>query len=330
MTAACFQPMPPALLAEVKSNIARIRQQTPAVARMPGNSLGRDFVVGDIHGAFNLVRQAMRAVHFDQKLDRLFCCGDLIDRGSESHVASRFLAANFVRSIMGNHEADLLDVYAELAQEGDGNDELPIQALAKIDFNGMRWLQETSPQDRAAVLEAIAALPLAIEVETPRGLAAIIHGEVPIGMDWPTFRQGLIERDEKITESCLYGRTRIQMGSHEPIRGIDRVYCGHTPQFEGAVRLGQVMFLDTGGVFSQMEKTRANHPMASLTMAGMCFSTGLLTAAPRFAQVREPTSGEMVQTTAIRLLYCHDVVTPFNSSWVDHSDAEADNTGPSP
>ena len=70
------------------------------------------------------------------------------------------------------------------------------------------------------------------------------------------------------------------MGSHEPIRGIDRVYCGHTPQFEGAVRLGQVMFLDTGGAFSQMEKTRANHPMASLTMAGMCFSTGLLTAAP--------------------------------------------------
>ena len=319
-----FQPMSPALLTEVKETIARNRAQAPAVIRLSANAKGRDFIVGDIHGAFNLVRQAMRAVNFDQSKDRLFACGDLIDRGGESPVAARFLAASFVHSIIGNHEHDLLDVYSQLTVEGDGEDELTIQALAHINFNGMRWLEHTDPHERAAVLRAISKLPKAIEVETPRGIVGIIHGEVPIGMDWKTFRQGLIDKDPATTEACLTGRTRSKRGTNELIQGIDRIFCGHTPQFEGAQRLGNVFFIDSGAVFSQMDGVKKNHPQAALTMAGLSFATTDLNADPRFAQVVDHALGQARESTDIRLLDGPDGTGPFNSSWLTTGEPGAD------
>lgn len=296
-----FQHMPTSLLKEVQATIVSNRQQAAPVVRIKANSAGRDFIVGDIHGAFNLVRQAMRAVNFDQSKDRLFSCGDLVDRGSESTAAARFLAASFVNSIMGNHEWDLLDVYAGLSIEGDGNDELAIQALAKANWNGMRWLGTTTPDERAALLRAFSKLPLAMEVETPRGLVGIVHGEAPIGMDWTTFRQGLMERDKSITDSCLTGRERIKRGRHELVKGIDRIFCGHTPQFQGAQRLGNIFYVDSGAVFSQMDGLKDDYPGASLTMAGLVFSTGAL--------LERNEGGD------IRLLDGPGI-GPFNSSWL--------------
>lgn len=56
------------------------------------NLAGRDFVVGDIHGAYDLVIQGMKAARFNPTCDRLFAVGDLIDRGPGSHRAARFLS----------------------------------------------------------------------------------------------------------------------------------------------------------------------------------------------------------------------------------------------
>lgn len=54
------------------------------VLRLPENTRGRDFVVGDIHGAFDKVEAAMAKVGFDVERDRLLSVGDLVDRGAES------------------------------------------------------------------------------------------------------------------------------------------------------------------------------------------------------------------------------------------------------
>lgn len=268
-----FQHMSADLLAQIQSTIASNLAKAPVCYRLKSNPKGRDFVVGDIHGSFDLVRRAMRTANFDKSKDRLFACGDMVDRGVESPTVSRFLKAPFVHAVMGNHEWNLLQAYQNLSIEGDGEDELPIHALAHANWNGMGWLGTTSPDQRAAVLCAISQLPLAIEVETPRGLLGIIHGEVPIGMDWPAFRKGLEQRNSAIIESCLEGRSRFQNGTHELIRGIDRVFCGHSVQIEGARRLGNVFYIDTGAVFSQFSSTRKDYPAAALTMANMRFST---------------------------------------------------------
>lgn len=70
----------------------------------PMNERGRDFVVGDIHGAFDLVAQGMRRVKFDPKVDRLFVNGDTVDRGEESIRARNFLSLPYVFCNAGNHE----------------------------------------------------------------------------------------------------------------------------------------------------------------------------------------------------------------------------------
>ena len=313
-----FQPMSPAMLADVKATIVTNRAKSPLVRRLKANALGRDFVVGDIHGTFEVVRQAMRRVGFDKTKDRLFSCGDLVDRGIESETAAKFLAAECVYAVMGNHEDDLIDLYMALEVKGDGVDELPVQALAARNWNGMRWLEQVTPEQRAAVVKAVSAMPLVIELETPRGLVGLIHGEVPIGMNWATFVQGIERRDKKITEACLFGRKRSELACHDRVLGIDRIFCGHTTMFDGAARQGNVFFLDTGAVFSQREDMAARHPKAALTMANTCFATGLLAG---------PGQKDLGQAPdAIRILGqdADGSEGPFNSSWVDGPDAGGD------
>ena len=81
------------------------------VRRVP-EALGRDFVVGDIHGAFDILMKALEAVGFNPKTDRLFSVGDLVDRGNYSQLALEFLSEPWVFAVRGNHEQMLLDMYA--------------------------------------------------------------------------------------------------------------------------------------------------------------------------------------------------------------------------
>lgn len=302
-----FQYMSAELLVEVQSTIAGNLAKSPVFYRLKPNDKGRDFVVGDIHGSFDLVRQAMRSAQFAQSEDRLFSVGDMVDRGGESATVSRFLKAPCVHAVMGNHEWNLLQVYQSLAIDGDGEYELPIHALAHTNWNGMGWLGTTSPEQRAEVLCAISKLPLAIEVETPRGVVGLIHGEVPMGMDWPTFRKGLESRNPAIVESCLEGRSRDQGGKHELIQGIDRVFCGHSVQFDGAKRLGNVFYIDTGAVFTQLDRTRDGYLNAGLTMANMRFPTGLLSG---------KDVCDSVMKSPVRVIN-GDARCCFNSSWIE-------------
>lgn len=59
--------------------------------KLGANEIGRDFVLGDIHGAYDLVIQGMREVRFNGHKDRLLVVGDLIDRGPGSHRVLEFL-----------------------------------------------------------------------------------------------------------------------------------------------------------------------------------------------------------------------------------------------
>ena len=80
------------------------------------NEAGRDFVVGDIHGMFDRVQEALSKVNFDRDRDRLFSVGDLIDRGRQSREVVRFLDQPFVHAVCGNHEDALLQMHAGSAQ----------------------------------------------------------------------------------------------------------------------------------------------------------------------------------------------------------------------
>ena len=68
------------------------------------NPNGRDFVVGDIHGCWSKLTDDLKQLNFNFDTDRLFCTGDLVDRGPESHLALEWLAYPWFHSVRGNHE----------------------------------------------------------------------------------------------------------------------------------------------------------------------------------------------------------------------------------
>ncbi len=215
------------------------------VVKLGGNPAGRDFAVGDIHGAFDLVLRAMDEANFDPARDRLFSVGDLIDRGPGSHRCARFLAQPYVHAVRGNHEDMLIDLYA--------NGEPPREALGWMAArNGLGWWLDASPEVRQDTLDAIRLLPLAIEVDTPRGAVGFIHADVPASMDWQTFLAGIDAGDKSIIETALWGRDRIQVENNDGVPGVGRVFVGHTPRWGGLRRYGNVYAIDTGAVFGDM------------------------------------------------------------------------------
>ena len=236
----------------------------PRVVRLPMNTRGRDFLAGDIHGSYQLVVEAMRAVQFDQTRDRLLCVGDLIDRGPESHRTVKFLAQPWVHAVRGNHEEMALTALA------DGADPAILEFMAAR--NGMGWLRDAGSEMQQAIVDAITPLPYVIEVETPRGLVGLVHADVPKEMTWQQFTAAVEAGDEQVLETAVWGRDRLHQNDESGVEGIGRVFVGHTP-VNRLLRLGNIYAIDTGACYRM-----ANiHNAGALTFVEACSMTGVIT-----------------------------------------------------
>lgn len=222
-------------------NAERRLGTAPPVLRLPRNYIGRDFVVGDIHGAYDLVIEGMEKVSFDVSRDRLFSVGDLVDRGVGSARCREFLAKPYVFAVRGNHDDDLLQVSHEVAQ-----------LLARVNYNGMAWLSGIEANGFSEIQAAFAQLPVVIEVDTARGLVGMVHGDVPAGMCWQDFVAAVKRGDEQTIECALNGRDRMLGGHAAGVEGVGRVYVGHCVNWEGPRQLGNVIGIDTGAVFREV------------------------------------------------------------------------------
>ena len=212
-----------------------------AYRMLEANSVGRDFVVGDVHGMFDRVDQALTAVEFDPARDRLFCVGDLIDRGPQSAEVVKFLKRPYVHAVCGNHEDGLLQLHAGSKQPDD-----------EMWLVGAEWWRDLSVSKRRTVVARLRRLPLVIEVTTPRGNVAFLHADVPGGLTWPVFVSALKRDPDTVRQTVLWGRRRIERADTSGVEGIGRVFVGHTPQWGGLRRYGNVYAIDTGAVFGWM------------------------------------------------------------------------------
>lgn len=75
----------------------------------PPNEHGDDFVVGDLHGHRQALMEELTRQGFDPARDRLFCTGDLIDRGPDSFGTLGLIFEPWFHFVRGNHEDDLPD-----------------------------------------------------------------------------------------------------------------------------------------------------------------------------------------------------------------------------
>ncbi len=199
------------------------------------NTTGRDLVVGDIHGYFTKLQQALDAAGFDPaRGDRLFSVGDLVDRGPESAGVLDWLAQPWFHSVQGNHETMLIDF-----DRGE-------MSAGHYAQNGGAWFIGMDLCTRPQYVRAVEQLPLAIEVETAAGLVGIVHADCPLA-SWADFAEAL--RTGAVTEHQVtyaqWSRRRIDGRHKEGIKGAAAVIVGHTP-IEQCGCLGNVIYIDTG------------------------------------------------------------------------------------
>ncbi|MEG3078857.1 metallophosphoesterase [Halomonas sp. 5021] len=193
------------------------------------NMTGRDFIVSDIHGQYDLLLESMAQVDFDKTKDRLFCVGDLIDRGADSLKCLSLPFEPWFFGVRGNHEMLALE-----ALERGGNAE----SLWMI--NGGTWAnKENRTEVHRLLLKALKYLPYARQVEVMGQQIGIVHAESPA--DWSMIEDAGPAEKEQI----VWGRSRIKRMDKTPVTGINAVVVGHTI-IERPTWLGNVFYIDTG------------------------------------------------------------------------------------
>ena len=217
--------------------MSKIHQTGPLVARFDRNPLGRDLIVGDVHGCFTKLKASLDAVGFNLERDRLFSVGDLVDRGPESDRALEWLAQPWFHAISGNHE--------DMAIRWP----LGFMFAGRYVSNGGAWNVSNPPGVQQDFAAAFAALPVAIELQTEGGLVGIVHADVP-GSSWPMFVEALENpalsnsARERMIDQAQWSRDRIDKLFRDDVVGVRAVVVGHTP-VERFTSLGNVHYIDT-------------------------------------------------------------------------------------
>lgn len=162
------------------------------VQRFDCNSHGRDFVVSDIHGCFDQLRQALEDADFIPEADRLFSVGDLIDRGPQSEETLEWLNNPWFHVCIGNHE----DMALQSLYNGD-------VLLSWVLLNGGEWWLTLNEETRMKYISAFRQLPLAMEIETTHGRVGIVHADIPEDLTWQAFLDVLESGDSAVRECSM-------------------------------------------------------------------------------------------------------------------------------
>ncbi|MBA1148284.1 metallophosphoesterase [Ectothiorhodospiraceae bacterium WFHF3C12] len=227
--------------------------------RLPLNESGRDIVVGDIHGAFSSLEQELERVDFDPAVDRLICVGDLVDRGAESGNVIHWLVEPWFHSVLGNHDASLILSESRFPEWLQNHSRVCLGEHLCHEHN---WFRALSDLHQDAVLDALARLPLAIEIPTREGLVGVVHASVPPGLDWPGLVTHICASSLSLCdmlpllwdrEAGSRGMPVADVGPPVPgdpqsVGGVSHVIHGHTITYDRTVwRLGNRVTIETGG-----------------------------------------------------------------------------------
>lgn len=123
------------------------------------------YLIGDIQGCYDALQRLLEKVAFDPAEDRLWSCGDLVNRGGQSLETLRLLESlgdRFVAAL-GNHDLFLL---AEDARHPDG------------DSRNRELRTVLQSADRERLMSWLRGQPLA-HFSEPHGLLMVHAGLVP-------------------------------------------------------------------------------------------------------------------------------------------------------
>lgn len=205
------------------------------------NEHGRDLFATDIHGCFEILRELLDCISFDETKDRLFLGGDLVDRGPQSLEVLEWLQKHWVHSVLGNHEQMCMRSGVSGSKK------------SHTDYGG-EWFCSLGKSERRNIINEFRKLPFAIEVEGKDGRRfGIVHAECPFD-DWALFLTALQNTPSawvmgtKMIETALWGWNKYRLGDTSEIKHLDVLFVGHTALTMPA-KLANVRYMDTGVCF---------------------------------------------------------------------------------
>lgn len=138
------------------------------------NTDGRDFVIGDLHAQYDWFDGLLDGLAFDPARDRMFCVGDLVDRGKHSFRVDRWLSCPWFLPIRGNHDQMVIENLLVLGPE------------AEVEGNSQTELYHRDHRFYPMRIgRALHPLRYVREVTTELGTVAIVHGTVPLHISRP-------------------------------------------------------------------------------------------------------------------------------------------------
>jgi serine/threonine protein phosphatase 1 len=194
------------------------------------NTLGRDFVVSDLHGYRQQLDLALANISFNPKKDRLISVGDLIDRGPDSQGCIALLEEPWFYCVMGNHEQLLIDA---VEQKTD-------TLWSRWLLNGGSWVLELPEAQVDRFAKTLNYLPLTITIPVNGNLIGICHAEYN-EESWLTRKTA----DEQNQADWLWGRNRIKLKNSQVVEDIDWIFSGHTI-VKDVTTLGNSVFIERG------------------------------------------------------------------------------------
>lgn len=202
---------------------------------LPRNDVGRDFVVGDLHGSYDLLIKGLDQIGFNKDIDRLFAVGDLIDRGPDSLKCLQLVKEPWFWSVIGNHE----DMMLEAVNGGSSYDWM---------WNGGEWWLTTADDEKIEAEALVRSLPLVIVVGRYSEDRFHVMHSVPCN-DSLTL-EGIESGDIGYfgRQEILWSRN-FARGYHLDYDAPFPTFFGHTVQLEPSSAKGYTN-LDTGAVFN--------------------------------------------------------------------------------
>jgi bis(5'-nucleosyl)-tetraphosphatase (symmetrical) len=101
------------------------------------------YIVGDIQGCYDALQRLLEKIRFDPEADRLWCPGDLVNRGKQSLETLRLLEGLGDRfgMTLGNHDLYLLREHWRFPDGGSANHEIDVILHAPDRERLLDWLR---------------------------------------------------------------------------------------------------------------------------------------------------------------------------------------------
>jgi len=216
------------------------------VLRLQQNQEGKDFVVGDIHGHFELFELLLIEISFNKNQDRIICVGDCIDRGPESARILKYLEQPWFYSVRGNHEDMLI-----MAQD-------PFSRIYNFWMdNGGDWAEDEPDELIKEMAKKFSELPYVISIETEYGEVGVVHADMPVQYSWTKFLEKLSKNKlkKKELEMLLWSRETYrkycrsidndELSQEYSVSEVHKIYVGHNI-VPVPTLFGNLTFIDTG------------------------------------------------------------------------------------